>query len=87
MAKWNIHAAGPSEESVRPGGPDDPRNHERFEWGAPGLPATPWEADAAHADEEKARDKELRREGDASDTTSMKSFLGKPKDESLDDLS
>ena len=79
-----IHPAGPSEAAMRPGGPDDPRSYPHFEWGGPGLPRTPWEAESLGR--LKARDRELRREGDTADTSAMKTMLGKWKDENLDDL-
>jgi hypothetical protein len=81
MPKRKIHAAGPSERAMRPGEPDDPRSYPHHEWGAPGLPATPWDGPGEHA----ARGRELRREGDASDTSSTKTMLGQWKDDSPSD--
>ncbi|HLL54758.1 MAG TPA: hypothetical protein VK447_14490 [Myxococcaceae bacterium] len=79
--KLKIHAAGPSERAMRPGEPDDPRSYPHHEWGAPGLPATPWD----DPETLRARDRELRREGDASDTSSIKTQLGERKDDSPSD--
>lgn len=67
-----IHPVGPSEAAMRPGGPDDPRNYPRQEWGAPGLPSTPYEG---LEDQDKARDKALVREGNRGETEDMKTLL------------
>ncbi len=81
MLKRKFHAAGPSERAMRPGEPHDPRNYPHHEWGAPGLPATPWDDPG----DLKQRDRELRREGDKADADSAKTMLGQGKDDSPSD--